>query len=279
MEQTIERFLTELWQYYHDYGRRGMAWRQPESDGRYDSYKILVSEVMLQQTQVPRVEPKYAEFIESFPTVIELASSPLGDVLQHWSGLGYNRRAKYLWQAAQMVVTKFGGTFPHVTTELQTLPGVGPNTAGAILAYAYDQPIAYIETNIRTVIIHHFFQDQTAIADPDIRSILEQIIKLLPSFEPGFSYREFYWAMMDYGAYLKKTVGNLNRASKTYSIQSVFQGSRRQLRGHILRLLTERPYDQQEMMAATADDRTASVLVDLAAEGLIVVQNQMISLH
>lgn len=254
-------FQKTVWDYFGAH-KRDMPWRRPEADGSFDPYKILVSEVMLQQTQVSRVTPKFDEFIRTFPDVQALASASLGEVLKVWSGLGYNRRAKFLWQTAQMVAGEFGGQFPTDLKELQQLPGVGVNTAGAILVYAFNQPELFVETNIRTVFIHHFFQGQTNVTDADVRQLLEQT---LPSHES----REWYWALMDYGAFLKASVGNCTRASKHYAKQPTFQGSRRQVRGQVLHLLTQRTYQQEELRQEIADERLQSVLDDLADEKLI----------
>ncbi len=265
----IDTFLAILQQFYVDFGRHDMLWRQPEADNSFSPYKILVSELMLQQTQVSRVTPKYAAFLENFPDVRALADAGLGDVLRLWSGLGYNRRAKFLRQAAQMVERDFGGQFPRTHANIIQLPGVGPNTAGAIMAYAYDEPVVYVETNIRTVMIRHFFEDQATVTDAAIRGVLVDIIAALASPGSPLSPRDFYWAMMDYGAFLKKSVGNLNRVSTSYARQSTFHGSRRQIRGMVIRLLTERPYDRTELLAQIADDRTVSVIGDLVLECLV----------
>jgi A/G-specific adenine glycosylase len=222
---TTSAFQELVWNYYHDFGRHDLAWRQPEPDGSFDPYKIMVSELMLQQTQVQRVITKYKEFLALFPDVASLAQAQLGDVLRVWMGLGYNRRAKFLHQSATMVMADFGSVFPTDTAQLVKLPGVGINTAGAIASYAYNQPVVFVETNIRTVIIHHFFNDHTGIADKDILKLVEQT---LDHEHP----REWYWALMDYGSYLKQTVGNVSRQSKTYAKQSTFAGSKRQIRGH-----------------------------------------------
>ena len=132
---------------------RDMPWRQ---DTR--PYYVLVSELMLQQTQVDRVIPKFLAFITQFPDEKVLAGALLADVLKQWQGLGYNRRAKFLYESAKAVVVL--GAFPDDEAGLLKLPGVGKNTAGAILAYAYNQPGLFIETNIRAVYIHHFFAPQ-----------------------------------------------------------------------------------------------------------------------
>lgn len=272
---AIDDFQRMLAQFYLDYGRHDMLWRQPEPDGSFDAYKILVSELMLQQTQVSRVTPKYIDFLGRFPNIQSLAAASLGKVLQLWSGLGYNRRAKFLWQAAQTIGSEFSGVFPQDYTELTKLPGVGPNTAGAILAYAYNQPVVYVETNIRTVIIHHFFQDETAVSDNAIREIIQQMLEPLGVMSP----REFYWALMDYGAHLKATVGNLNHASTSYSRQSAFAGSKRQLRGQAIRLLAESPLAESELVELLADDRAAAVLADLLKEGMMRRDGKNLSLH
>lgn len=253
-------FLETVWGYYRDYGRHDLPWRQPEPDGSFDSYKIMVSEIMLQQTQVPRVVPKYAEFLKRFPNVQSLAAAELGDVLRVWQGLGYNRRAKFLWQAAQKVTEL--GEFPAGQAELVKLPGIGSNTAGAILAYAHNEPAVFIETNIRTVYIYHFYGDRAEVDDQEIRELLDNT---LDREQP----REFYWALMDYGSHLKATVGNLNKVSKQYAKQSAFNGSRRQVRGAVLRALGGGPLTLVELRKMIPDKRIESVLQDLSAEGLI----------
>lgn len=260
----IVAFHRALTDYYYQSGRHDMLWRHPEKNGHFDPYKILVSEVMLQQTQVDRVTPKYTQFLHKFPTVHDLADAKLADVLKVWNGLGYNRRAKYIWQAAQMVEKEYNGEFPEMVEELKRIPGIGPNTAGAIMAYAFDVPVVFIETNIRTVIIHHFFKDKAGVHDAEIREALSKVMQ-----SGVLSPREFYWAMMDYGAYLKKTVGNLSRASKHYTRQSKFQGSLRQLRGKVIRLLTDGPLTVRAVQEQIADERVDDVLDALTREGLI----------
>lgn len=250
---------------------RDLPWRFPDPNGSFDPYKILVSEIMLQQTQVQRVTPKYQEFLKVFPDVHSLAQASLGDVLRLWSGLGYNRRAKFLWQAAQMVVTEHDGDFPAKQAELARLPGVGVNTAGAICVYAFNLPVVFIETNIRTVFIHHFFADRTDVCDTELKPLLEQA--LIEAQVQGVSPREWYWALMDYGTHLKATVGNASRASKHYAKQSAFAGSKRQLRGMVLRELTDSAKTTQQLQEAIDDERLKTVLDDLLREGLIVQRN------
>lgn len=271
----IVAFHRALTDYYYQSGRHDMPWRKPDKKGNFDPYKILVSEIMLQQTQVDRVVPKYHEFIAKFPNLSVLAQAELGAVLTVWSGLGYNRRAKFLWQAARAITHDHEGIFPMSIDELKRLPGIGANTAGAIMAYAFNAPVLYVETNIRTVLIHHFFHDRQAVDD---KQILQVLAVLLPTDQhtdqakmlgAKLSPREFYWAMMDYGTYLKKTVGNLNRVSKSYAKQTAFHGSLRQVRGAVLRALTKSPLSNQELIGKLADERLPQVLAALEKEGMI----------
>ena len=271
MHAETTKFNEILWDYYAAHARHDLPWRRAEQDGSFNPYKILVSELMLQQTQVARVIPKFNEFLIKFPDFATLAAAPLGEVLKAWSGLGYNRRAKFLWQAASYVQTELQGVFPSTQPELIKLSGVGKSTAGAILAYAFNEPVVFVETNIRTAYIHHFFQDQTDVPDAAIQDLVAATID---REHP----REFYWALMDYGSYLKQTVGNLSRHSKAYAKQSAFEGSRRQVRGQILRALAEGHKDQQRLVATIPDGRLNEVLQDLLEEQLIRQHTGMWSL-
>ena len=225
-----------LQKFYQENKRGSLPWRKTK-----DIYKILLSEVMLQQTQVSRVLVKYKEFLTKFPDVQTLAPSPLRDVLTLWQGLGYNRRAKFLHEASK----KIGDAKPTELKDYQflcSLPGVGQSTAGAVFAFTQNKPIVFIETNIRAVILHHFFADITEEKVPDIKikEILEKLIAMLPK---DFGPRDFYYAMYDYGTHLKQTLGTqrkaLHQKSKSYVKQSKFQGSRRQLRAFILKTFLE----------------------------------------
>jgi len=262
VDSKYQEFFTLLWEYYESHGRHDLPWRLPDEHGEFDPYKIMVSEIMLQQTQVNRVIPKYQIFLTHFPTIKALARAPLGDVLRIWQGLGYNRRAKFLWQAAQKVMNDFDGSMPSTEMELMNLPGIGKNTAGAILAYAYNQPAVFIETNIRTVYIHHFFADKQGIDDKELIPIITQT---LDTKNP----RIFYWALMDYGTHLKQTKGNLNKLSKSYTKQSKFHGSKRQIRGAVIRLLSKGSHTYNDLMNKIQDERLETILEDLVAEGLI----------
>lgn len=262
----VQPFLDEVWGYYHNHSR-DLLWRHPEADGTFDPYKIMLSEIMLQQTQVGRVTQKYQEFLAVFPTLQSLAAAPLADVLRLWQGLGYNRRAKYLWQAARQITDDLGEVFPNSQQELTKLPGIGLNTAGAICAYAYNQPVAFIETNIRTVFIHHFFKDRDDVHDNELTPLIKSALQIVVNSHE--QPREFYWAVMDYGTHLKATVGNVSRSSKHYAKQSTFKGSRRQIRGQVLRLLAAGKASSKHMEQQIADPRLPGVLQDLLSEGLI----------
>ncbi|MBQ0168114.1 MAG: A/G-specific adenine glycosylase [Treponema sp.] len=241
MESDITAFQKAVLSWYKD-NRRSFPWRETS-----EPYRILVSELMLQQTQTERVLPKYEEFLNAFPTAHDLAEAPLADVLEHWSGLGYNRRARFLQQACQKVVRELGGVFPHTPSELEKLPGVGPYTARAVACFAFGaaHPEAvepFIETNIRSVFIVFFFKDDMY-ADGAPKSVSDaQILRLVADSIPSedvCSAREWFYALMDYGAMLKKKTKNPNRRSSSYTKQSRFKGSVREARGVILRQLVK----------------------------------------
>ena len=243
---------------------RDMPWRQ---DTR--PYYVLVSELMLQQTQVDRVIPKFEAFIAKFPDEKVLATASLADVLKEWQGLGYNRRAKFLHEAAKKIV-ELGG-FPSDEAGLVLLPGVGKNTTGAILAYAYNQPAIFIETNVRAVYIHHFFADSDQVDDKDIRAVLEQT---LDHKHP----REFYWALMDYGSWLKKQGIGPSR-SKHYKKQSPLKGSVREVRGQIITILSEGETTLPLLAARyDGDARFESALNGLVADGLVLLDDDKVYL-
>lgn len=237
---------------------REMPWRE---DTR--PYYVLVSELMLQQTQVERVVPKFQAFVTAFPDEKTLAAAPLAEVLKLWSGLGYNRRAKFLHEAAKRIVHNFNGKFPQTKEGLLNLPGVGVNTAGAILAYAFNLPSLFIETNVRTVFFHHFFNDREMVDDKEIMVLLGEV---MDHEHP----REFYWALMDYGTYLKKEGAGNVKMSKHYKKQSALKGSVREVRGQIVRQLASGDMELILLRGAVfADDRFESALSGLMKDGLV----------
>lgn len=256
---SIDLFRTIIWDHYHAYARP-MAWRET-----LDPYCIYVSEVMLQQTQVERVKIKYPEFIKAFPDFPSLARAPLGEILRVWQGMGYNRRAKLMKAAAERIVSEFAGNIPRDVADLRTLPGLGPATAGSVAAFAYNTPVVFIETNIRRVFIHFFFREREDVADSEILPLVE---RSLDREHP----REWYYALMDYGAMLKQEVNNPNLRSRAYKRQSSFEGSSRQVRGKILRLILDvGPTDRKTISRRIDDDkgRAEMIIGELIAEGFL----------
>ncbi|MHB1118183.1 MAG: HhH-GPD family protein, partial [Minisyncoccota bacterium] len=232
-----------------------------------NAYKILISEVMLQQTQVARVLEKYPEFLQVFPTIKTLADAPLAQVLAVWQGMGYNRRALALKRLAEEIVAKHQGKIPNDRAELESLPGIGSYTAGAVRAFAFNKPEVFIETNIRRVFIHHFFGDKRGVNDKEIFPLIERTLDCA-------RVREWYWALMDYGAHLPKiTETNPNRKSRHYTRQKPFEGSHRQLRGKMLKLLSTTKGEHTLAACArelsTTPEKTQGILNELAQEGFI----------
>lgn len=257
---TVESFRTEIWQYFRDHGRQ-FSWRSTITP-----YRVVVSEIMLQQTQTGRVEEKFTPFVSRFGSFRDLARAEFSDVLRCWKGLGYNRRAKYLHEAARRVVDEYDSVLPEDPAILAQLPGIGPATAASIAVFAFNRPHAFVETNIRTVFIHFFFGDQPRVTDRQILDLVEQTMDIE---DP----RQWFYALMDYGVMLKKTVGNLSRRSSHYQKQSRFEGSNRQLRGRILDLLIEQgrvPADAVAGLLEQQDERTAPLVDALISEGMII---------
>lgn len=224
--QQIKKFQKTIFGFYDIHKRNALPWRKSITP-----YKIWISEVMLQQTQVDRVIDFFHNWMKLFPDIASLANAPQSDVLRAWKGLGYNSRALRLKQSAQLVVEKYHGKFPKNYSDILDLPGIGPYTAGAIMAFAYNQKTVIIETNIRRVFIHHFFNDKNHVHDRDILDLVNQTL-------PAENFRQWYWALMDYGSYLAKIEKeNPNRKSRHYTKQKKFIGSDRQIRGRVLDLL------------------------------------------
>ncbi len=236
-----------------------MPWREDTKP-----YYVLVSEFMLQQTQVSRVLEKFPMFIERFPDIESLASASLADVIAQWSGLGYNRRAKFLKSCAENIVNLYGGQLPQDHKQLTSLPGIGTATASAVLTYAYNISLPYIETNVRTVFLHHFFPNEENISD-------NQLIEIALQCWDRENAREWCWALMDYGTFLKKSVGNANKRSKHYTKQSKFQGSDRQQRGRILKKLTGQNISVSELSEILNLDAgyTKQIVDGLMRDGLV----------
>jgi A/G-specific adenine glycosylase len=258
--RRIEAFRTTILAHYRARGRRGLPWRKTK-----DPYRILVSEFMLQQTQVARVAAKFEPFIERFPDFASLAGAPLGDVLRAWNGLGYNRRALNLREAARVVLSRFDGRLPRGFDDLRAFPGIGPATAAEIMNFAFNEPRAFIETNIRAVYIHHFFPGKRKISDAEILPLVELT---LDAKNP----RRWFYALMDYGVALKKSSGNPSRRSVHHAKQPRFEGSNRQARGRIIKALAERGMNEADlaMSAGLPVARVREVVPGLMRDGLVV---------
>ncbi len=264
---AVDIFCQHVWSFYKTCGR-SFAWRQT-----WDPYHIVVSEIMLQQTQTERVKEKYEQFLEALPTFDALAQAPVAQVIALWQGLGYNRRALALHKIAQQVVHEYNGILPQDPLVLQSFPGLGPATAASICAFAFNKPTCFIETNIRAVFIHSFFTGRDTVTDKELLPYIELSVD---SNNP----REWYYALMDYGVALKKEFKNPSRKSAHHSKQSKFEGSERQIRGMIIRELTqwhtrtleqlcEQPYDAQ---------RIQNNIAALMREGFIMECNEVFML-
>jgi A/G-specific adenine glycosylase len=256
---TVSEFQHTVTDHYRNHGR-SFPWRETRNP-----YAITVSELMLQQTQADRVVPKYQVFLAMLPTWEALAETDTVTLLSLWQGLGYNRRALNLKRLAEKVTKEFQGELPKDDKILRSLPGIGPYTAGAIRAFAYNEPVVIIETNIRRAFLHHFFNDRKGISDGELMPLIEQAVN---TENP----REWYYALMDYGSWLAKQYPNANRRSKHYTKQSKFTGSLRQLRGEIVRFVTAHPTTTvTEILQTTGQDpgRVEEALAGLERDGFI----------
>jgi len=254
---TPRKFQQTIREYYKE-NKRNFPWRKTR-----DPYKILVSEIMLQQTQALRVIPKYTSFIQKFPNTYALAHAELKEVLLEWQGLGYNRRALFLKTCAEKIEADFNGKFPKDFKLLCSLPGIGPATAGDILAFAWNIPTVVVETNIRSVFIHFFFKEKEHVHDKELIPLIE---KTLDRENP----REWYSALFDYGAYLKQT-SNPSRRSAHHSKQTAFAGSDRQKRAHVLRIILQKPCTEKEIQTITLykAHMITKIITELTKEGFI----------
>ncbi len=291
---TASNFKKIIWDHYRKWGRN-LPWRNTR-----DPYAILVSEIMLQQTQVSRVEGYYTVFLKRFPDFSALAKTRTADVLRVWQGLGYNRRALALQRTAKIVVEHFKGRFPSERAVLESLPGIGKGTSGALRAFAFNEPEVFIETNIRRVFLHFFFPGKRQVTD----EALERYIKRTLDRE---NPREWYWALMDYGSSMRAgmragvSVGspaagksgkpapspvapaireaNPNRRSAHYKKQAGFSGSDREIRGKILRLALVRKKIALSSLTRnlkTPSERILRIAGDLSGEGFIKMKGNYV---
>lgn len=260
--QEVNFFKQKIWDYFRDSGRT-FVWRDTDNP-----YHVVVSEIMLQQTQTYRVDGKFQQFVKQFPSFAHLANAPLQQILLCWQGLGYNRRALALQKIAQIIVNDYQETLPNDPNILINFPGIGPATASSICAFAFNKPVFFIETNIRSVYLHHFFPNQSNIDD-------KQILPLIEVTLDRQNPRHWYYALMDYGVMLKKKLPNPSRRSKHHHKQSKFEGSDRQVRGAILKLLStnNRQIGYQELQAnfAIPAVRLDKIITALIKDNLIAV--------
>ena len=284
-----------IWDYYKNNNRENLPWRK-----KIIPYRIWISEVMLQQTQVGRVKIFFENWMEKFPTVADLAKAPTVEILKMWKGLGYNSRAMRLKKAAGILVEKYGGKFPKNLDEILELPGIGNYTAGAIVAFAYDKKAVIIETNIRRVFIHHFWngdadpllcEERVVSAGNRERSVHDnEILELVEQTLPDGNFRQWYWALMDYGAHLGRELKmngkkyNPNIKSRHYAKQSAFAGSDREIRSRILSLLLEnKKMDFDVLVKKLSDlsgdlDRVEKIIGKMEKEGILEIKGSKIFL-
>ncbi|MDR3312534.1 MAG: A/G-specific adenine glycosylase [Spirochaetaceae bacterium] len=273
----IAEFQERILEYYRRHGR-DFPWRHTT-----DPYEILVSEVMLQQTQTDRVASKYGPWLRAFPTVGHLAGASLAEALGHWNGLGYNRRARFLREACRIIVTQMAGVFPRKAEELDALPGIGAYTARAVCSFAFNRPEVFIETNIRAAFLHCFFGERLASPETPVHD--REILPLVEATLFRESPRLWYYALMDYGAAVKKARPNPNRASIHYVRQSPFAGSLREARGAIIRRLSTGGINQNGVDGITLGDiaeaegmdygRMEQAAAALVAEGMVTGEGDL----
>ncbi len=263
---------------------RDLVWRRVR-----DGYAVLVSEVMLQQTQAPRVERYWPRWLESFPTLEALSAAPLPPVLEAWQGLGYNRRAIALKRLAEMVVAQASerglatAELPREEAALLALPGVGPATAAGVRAFAFGEVVAYLETNVRSVFLHELFHDRDGVSDSELLPVVWRAAETAATL--GIDPRSWNWALLDYGAHLKRTLPNPSRRSAHHARQSRFEGSHRQKRARLLKLaMSSQQLTAEDAAAELSAIEIASgrgpvtvadaggLLKELAADGFLVCE-------
>jgi A/G-specific adenine glycosylase len=257
--KTIRIFQKQIYSHYRS-TPRPMPWRETR-----DPYHILTAEIMLQQTQVERVTVKYVEFLDVFPTLADLASAPLVEVLRVWQGLGYNRRAIAFKRCAEEILIRFNGHFPASVSDLESLSGIGPYTARAVAAFAFGIAEPLIETNIRTVFIHFFFHGRDKVTD-------REIMPLVAATLDRQNARDWYNALMDFGVWLKQHHPNPGRRSRHHVQQSRFEGSNRQLRSRLLRAVIANPGISAGELAGELGAEKGDVtrnLADMEREGFL----------
>jgi A/G-specific adenine glycosylase len=269
--------------WYREHGRHDLPWRASR-----DPYRVLVSELMLQQTQVPRVIPKYNAFIAEFPTVRRLAVADRAAVLRHWQGLGYNNRAVRLHALARVVSERLDGVLPQEYDALRALPGIGPYTAGAIMSFAYDKPAPCVDVNIRRVLSRIAWRKSERPSQTAIDALALRAVTQAPS------PHDWHSALMDFGSAVctarspkcascqvrplcaSKGMRPDEVASREHARQPSFLGSIRWWRGQILKRVLEEPRGRAALLRSIRNRpspaeraRFAQALGALEQEGLL----------
>ncbi len=269
-KHRIDKFRESVLKFYTT-NRRDFVWRHHK-----DPYFIVVSEIMLQQTQTHRVAHKFSPFVAEFPSLECLAQAQWPAVLQAWQGLGYNRRAKRLHELAAIVVRDYHANLPQCPVVLERLPGIGQATAASICAFAFNTPTVFVETNIRAVFIHHFFPKDQDVHD---NAIIPLVKETLDVNNP----RDWYYALMDYGVFLKKYAHNPARRSAHHTRQSPFNGSDRHVRSLVIRSLIKHKAVKLDKLVELLQDkfdgaRVSRITHELCQEGLIKAVDDLIIL-
>jgi A/G-specific adenine glycosylase len=274
-KKQISDFQEKILSWYEEH-QRDLPWRNlPKTFSKDErAYRILISEVMSQQTQIQRVVSKYTAWLEKFPTVVALANASIADVLQYWSGLGYNRRALNLKKAAEMIATEYGGHFPDEEKALLALPGIGQYTARAVLCFAFNHQLTVVDTNVRKVILLEILLGNASLDTPQqIQSIADQLLPL------GKAY-EWNQALMDYAGSV------LKQEKITIPKQSTFLGSHRYYRGQVLKVLLKKGSVKQDELGVLIKKQYAKaeaqwlmdLLEELRKEGFIRIDNEIVRL-
>jgi A/G-specific adenine glycosylase len=276
--QNIKAFQDKILTWYGAH-QRDLPWRKSR-----DPYRILVSEIMLQQTQVNRVIPKYEAWLEAFPTVHELANAPVSEVLKNWSGLGYNRRALNLKKTAQVIVEKYGGTFPSDEKELLALPGIGQYTARAVMCFAFNLHVSVVDINVKKVILTQLLKEPGTLSLADTSEMKKvndkEIAAIADSLVPQGRAYDWNQALMDYSSLvLKKEKIDIPKQSK-------FKGSRRYYRGQIIKKLLDKKeiflHELGPLIKADYTDNDFNWLKELTEEmhkeGFVTIQKNVLKL-
>jgi len=265
--EVVNTFRNIIYSYYKQYGR-DFPFRK-----KIKPYYVLVSEIMLQQTQTSTVSERFLNFIDKFPDFKALSEAPLDEVLSAWQGLGYNRRAVALKNIAELVIKDHGGKLPDSVEILKTFPQIGHNTASSIVAFAFNKPVKFIETNIRRVYIYFFFPGRNDVND-------KEILPLVEVTSDNEDPRNWYNALMDYGVMLKKSHPELNKRSAHYRKQKSFKGSNRELRGKLLKIVLKEEKIAREKIYKMLDfkeSRINKILKQLSKEGFIQIEENQVS--